>query len=168
MWVCQISAESQVIYMHSFKIIPFIPQSDSDITCQSYVRPPAWIKSRHPVCQMLLTFTVPLLFHLGDWRRAITTTMLLRGPLHAPMNGCTWEKKKKHAHAHTISYTYTHTHTAPRCFKSTRRIGYDYCGYRNCYHRLPSQPLSAVRSLQLSALFTLMWAVGNIAERRLP
>lgn len=77
-------------------------------------------------------------------------------------------RKGKKTHTRTQFPTCTHTHTAQRCFKSTRRIGYDYCGYRNCYHRLPSQPLSAVRSLQLSALFTLMWAVGNIAERRLP
>lgn len=40
-----------------------------------------------------------------------------------------------------------HTHTTPGCFRSAWRIGHDYCGYRNCYHRLPSRPLSAARSL---------------------
>lgn len=40
-----------------------------------------------------------------------------------------------------------HTHTTPGCFRSAWRIGHDYCGYCNCYHRLPSRPLSAARSL---------------------
>ena len=68
--------------------------------------------------------------------------------------------------------TLWHTRAPLRCFKSPRRIGCDYCGYRDCYHRLPSRPLSAehfpARSFQLSALFTLMWAGGNIAERPPP
>lgn len=73
---------------------------------------------------------------------------------------------------HTCKITLLHARTSLRCFKSPWRIGCDYCGYRDCYHRLPSRPLSVehfpVRSFQLRALFTLMWAGGNIAERRLP
>lgn len=70
-------------------------------------------------------------------------------------------------------HTLPRARTSPRCYKSPRRIGCDYCCYPDCYHRLPSRPLWAehfppARFSQLSTLFTLMWAGGNIAERRLP
>lgn len=102
-----------------------------------------------------------LLFHLGDQHGAAHCS---NAPLESITRTRQWSRTEKRTPLHTC--------TPPRCFKSPSRIGCDYRGYCDCYHCLPSRPLSVehfpVRSFQLTALFTLMCAGGKIAERRLP